>query len=121
MSCPSTFTWSVYIDGELLPDELRRAELHLVSCRSCRAEVVALQDEVTALVSAMHERSPTPSPARSRASAAPARDLALGLPAAVAAVTVVLTIAGLLMELRLPGVLDLLNPRRLMGAYSTLR
>ena len=113
MSCPSEFTWSVYVDGELPPDELRRAEMHLVSCRDCRTRVVALGDEAAALARALHERSPAPRPRP-----VPARDLAWSLPAAVAAVTTVLVIAGLLIELRLPGVLDLLNPRRLMGVYE---
>ena len=34
---------------------------------------------------------------------------------AIAAVTAILTIGGILVELRLPGVLDLLNPKRLIG------
>ena len=46
MKCPSEFTWSVYVDGELSPDELRGAEMHLVACRDCRGRVVALQEEV---------------------------------------------------------------------------
>jgi cytoskeletal protein CcmA (bactofilin family) len=116
VSCPNAFTWSVYVDGELAGDELRRAEMHLVSCRSCRTQVVALRDEATALTAALVERSPAPTLPRTRS--APARDLAWSLPTAVAAVTAVLAIAGLLIELRLPGVLDLLNPRRLMGAYE---
>jgi cytoskeletal protein CcmA (bactofilin family) len=116
VSCPSEFTWSVYVDGELAPDELRHSEMHLVACRDCRNRVVALRDEAAALTSALHERPPVPELPRLRA--APARDLAWGLPAAVAAVTALLAIAGLLIELRLPGVLDLLNPRRLTGVYE---
>ena len=116
MSCPSTLNWSIYVDGELEPEDARHAELHLVSCLACRAEVVALQEESVALVNALYERSSVP--LRPALSAAPARDLALGLPAAVAAVMVVLTVAGLLIDQRLPSVLDLLHPRRLMGAYE---
>ena len=118
MSCPSEFTWSVYADGELPPDELRRAEMHLVSCRDCRNRVVALSEEVAAIESALHERAPATASLPRRS--APARDLAWGLPAAVAAVTTVLAIAGLLIELRLPGVFELLNPKRLTGAYEMI-
>jgi len=45
----------------------------------------------------------------------PPKDLSWSLPMAILAVTAVLTIGGLLIELRLPGVLDLLNPKRLIG------
>ncbi len=114
MSCPSEFTWSVYVDGELSPGEIRRAEMHLVSCRDCRGQVVALRDEISALSSALEERVPAQPVARN----APVKELAWSLPAAVAAVTAVLAITGFLIEMRLPGALDLLNPRRLMGAYE---
>jgi cytoskeletal protein CcmA (bactofilin family) len=116
MNCPSELTWSVYADGELSHEELRRAEMHLVSCRECRNQVVALRDEGAALTRALHERAPLPQLSRPRV--VPARDLAWGLPAAIAAVTAVLVIAGLLVELRLPGVLDVFNPRRLIGVYE---
>jgi anti-sigma factor RsiW/cytoskeletal protein CcmA (bactofilin family) len=116
VSCPNEFTWSVYVDGELPSDEVRTAEMHLVSCRECRTQVMALRDEVAALSDAFYERAPAPVLLRSHA--APTRELAWSLPAAVAAVTGLLAIVGLLLELRLPGVLDLLNPRRLMGVYE---
>ena len=116
MSCPSEFTWSVYVDGELPHDELRGVEMHLVSCRDCRSQVMALRDEITALTTALYERASAPILSRPRP--APARDLAWSLPIAVATVTAVLAIAGLLIEMRLPGVLDLLNPRRLIGVYE---
>ncbi len=116
MSCPSELTWSIYVDGELEDEELRSSELHLVSCRECRTRVVALQEEGQALTHAMLERETRR--AAAPVVAPPARDLAWGLPLAIASVTVLLTIVGALIELRLPGVLDLLNPRRLMGAYE---
>jgi cytoskeletal protein CcmA (bactofilin family) len=116
MSCPTEMTWSIYADGELSPDEVRDLEMHLVACLACRGRVVALREEVTALADALHERAPTLIRARQRE--APAKQLAWSVPATIAAVTAVLTIAGLLVELRLPGLLGLLDPRRLMGAYE---
>ena len=116
MSCPSEFTWSVYVDGELEADDLRRSEMHLVGCRECRTRVVALESEAAALTSALQER--VAAPVLPRPQAAPSRDLAWGLPMAVAGVTVLLAVVGVLIELRLPGVLDLFNPRRLMGVYE---
>jgi cytoskeletal protein CcmA (bactofilin family) len=109
-------TWSVYADGELSREERRSAEMHLVSCRTCRNRVVALRDEGSAITNALHERATVSKLSRPRA--VPARDLAWGLPAAIAVVTAVLVIAGLLIELRLPGMLDLFNPRRLIGVYE---
>lgn len=116
MSCPSEITLSVYVDGELEPDALRRAEMHLVSCRDCRTRVVALQDEASLLANAILER--TPARIAPRPSSAPSADLAWGLPAAIGGVTALLAIIGVLVDLRLPGVLDLLNPKRLMGVYE---
>lgn len=116
MSCPSEFTLSVYVDGELEADELRRSEVHLVSCRECRNRVVALQEEARAIASALHERSAAAVLPHPRA--VPARDMAWGLPAAIATVTALLAIVGVLIEMRLPGVLDLFNPKRLIGVYE---
>ena len=114
MNCPSEFTWSVYVDEELLGDELRGVEMHLVSCRACRGQVMALRDEIETLSNVFYERAPEL--AMSRRPQAPPKDLSWSLPLAIVAVTAVLTIGGLLIELRLPGVLDLLNPKRLIGA-----
>jgi len=116
MSCPDELTWSIYTDGELPLNEVRQLDMHLVSCRDCRHRVVALREEVTAIVDMFEERAPTTSRATPRSEPAP--ELAWSLPAAVAAVMTVITIGGVLIELRLPGVLDLLNPRRLMGVYE---
>jgi len=113
MNCPSEFTWSVYVDDELPDAEQRGVEMHLVSCRACRSQVMALRDEIGALSNVFHERKPEH--AMSPTQHAPPKDLSWSLPMAIAAVTAVLTIGGLLIELRLPGVLDLLNPKRLIG------
>jgi cytoskeletal protein CcmA (bactofilin family) len=116
MTCPEELTLSIYADDELPRDEVRQLEMHLVSCRDCRHRIVALRDEMSALADAMNERT---APARIlRERTAPAPELAWGLPAAIAAITAVLTIAGVLIEFRLPGAFDLLNPRRLMGVYE---
>jgi len=116
VSCPGEPTWSVYVDGELDADETRAAELHLVSCRDCRSRVLALHDEAAALRDVLGERAAAAGPVRARPG--PARDLAWGLPAAVAGVTALLAVLSLLFELRLPGVLDRFDPRRLMGVYE---
>jgi len=113
MNCPSEFTWSVYVDDELPDAEQRGVEMHLVSCRACRSRVMALRDEIAALSNVFHERMPEH--AMSPTQHAPPKDLSWSLPMAILAVTAVLTIGGLLIELRLPGVLDLLNPKRLIG------
>jgi len=113
MNCPSEFTWSVYVDAELSDDELRGVEMHLVACAACRSQVMALRDEIDALSNVFYERAS--GRASSRSPKAPPKDLSWSLPMAIAAVTAVLTIGGLLVELHLPGVLDLLNPKRLVG------
>jgi cytoskeletal protein CcmA (bactofilin family) len=113
MNCPNESTWSVYIDDELPHDELRLVEMHLVSCRACRNQVMALRDEVDTLSNMFHERVSDRASARPQQT--PPKDLSWSLPIAIAAVTAVLTFGGLLIELHLPGVLDLLNPKRLIG------
>ncbi len=116
MSCPSESSWAVYVDGELAPGELRRLEAHLVSCQACRAQVVALREEAGLLADVLLERAP-----RLLATAtheAPAEGLALGFPLAVAAALVVLTVGGLVLEGRLPGGLEVLNPLRLKGVFE---
>src|SRR6185295_18420267 len=45
MSCPNPITCLLYADGELAGSALREIEAHLVSCRDCRARVVALREE----------------------------------------------------------------------------
>lgn len=60
MSCFSEDTYLVYLDGELEPEARRDVETHLVGCRRCREQVVALQDEASLLADLLHER-PAPS------------------------------------------------------------
>lgn len=113
MSCPDEPTLLLYADGELEAEALRRFESHLVRCRDCRARVVALRDEATLLADVLLDRrrgSHAP-----RRAAAPEPGLAIGLPAAIAVVTLGLAVLGFLLDARLPGVLDLLDPRRLKG------
>lgn len=113
MNCPDEFTWSVYVDDELPSDDLRGVEMHLVSCRACRGRVMALRDEIDALSNVFYERESLH--AHSRPTQTAPKDLTWSLPMAIAVVTALLTLGGILIELRLPGVLDLLNPKRLIG------
>lgn len=113
MNCPNEFTWSIYADGELPNDELRGVEMHLVSCWTCRNQVMVLREEIEALSDVFNEREPGRTLLRPKK--APPKDLSWSLPMAIAVVTAILTMGGLLLDLRLPGVLDLLNPKRFMG------
>ena len=45
MNCPSAMTCLLYAEGELAGSALRETEAHLVSCRDCRARVMALREE----------------------------------------------------------------------------
>jgi len=117
MSCPLEPALLLYAEAELSGPELHELESHLVGCRDCRARVLALRDESRLLGDVLQERG------RARARAAePARapepGVALGLPLAVAAVTAALAFLGILLESRVPGGFDLLNPLRLKGAYE---
>ena len=111
MSCPSEVTCLLYAEGELVGHALRETEAHLVSCRDCRARVVALRDETALLGEVLRELRPQSAP-----TAVPEAGVALGVPLAIAAVTIALAAATALFEARLPGALDLLHPRRLKGA-----
>lgn len=113
MNCPDEFMWSVYVDDELPSEELRGVEMHLVSCRSCRKQVMSLREEIESFSLMLYERE-TNRAFSGVVKAAP-KDLSWSLPMAIIAVTAVLSIGGLLVEMRLPGVLDLLNPKRLIG------
>ena len=118
MSCPPEPTWSVYADGELGGDPLRRAEAHLISCPDCRARVVALREEAQLLADVLHERAPVLLALAGVKQPDPARGLALGFPIALAAALAALSVSGLALESGLPGGLEILNPLRLKGAVK---
>ncbi len=70
MSCFPESVYSVYVDGELAPQEVRDVETHLVGCRDCRALVLGLREEGTLLADLLlervhpaHQRSARPAPA----------------------------------------------------------
>lgn len=118
MSCiPEPQLW-LYTEGELVGPERRDVESHLVSCRECRARVVALRDEEQLLRDALGEHVRGTRPEAARAVAPAPSDIAWGLPVAVAAVAAILSAAGALLEARMPGGLDLFNPLRLKGAIE---
>ena len=113
MSCPGEAALARYADRELQGEALHSLESHLVGCRVCRAQVVALQSESLLLTDVLQERvRRVPLHA---AQAEPEPGMAWGLPLAIAGVTVVAAVCGALIDSRLPGGLDLLNPLRLMG------
>ena len=116
MSCPAEPTLLLYADAELAGVGLREVESHLVECRDCRERVVALRDESRLLLDVMLERE---RPVRvADPPRVPEPGMVIGLPAAIAGVTAALAAFGFLIETRLPGGLDLLNPLRLKGAYE---
>ncbi len=118
MSCPLESTLLLYVDTELLGPELRELESHLMGCRDCRAQVIALRDESQLFGDVLQERVRERSVAVAARRHTPEPGVAVGLPAAVAAVTAALAFLGFLLETRMPGGLDLLNPLRLKGAYE---
>jgi cytoskeletal protein CcmA (bactofilin family) len=120
VSHPPESAWSIYVDGELHGDALRRAEAHLVACPDCRASVVALREEAQLLADVLHERAPSPRAHAGAAAPTPARGLALGFPVALAGALAAFTVGGLALEGRLPGGLEVLNPLRLKGAVEML-
>jgi cytoskeletal protein CcmA (bactofilin family) len=116
MSCPPETTLLLYVEAELAGEARRACEAHLVGCRDCRARVVALRDESRLLADVLLERerevrAAAPAPA-------PTRGVAIGLPLAIAAATAATAALGFLVESRLPGGLDFLNPLHLKGAYE---
>ncbi|MCG8590515.1 MAG: hypothetical protein MJE66_14590 [Proteobacteria bacterium] len=113
MSCPPEETLSVYVDGELEGPTVRDVETHLVACQQCRGRVWALREETAALADVLFER---PAPARA-AGTAPARGLVLGLLPSLGVLALGVSVAGVLIEWKLPDSVGWLNPLRLMGAY----
>lgn len=68
MTCLSELTCSVYVDGELSPEETRAAEAHLATCARCRSLVAALRGEIGVVSAALAETAElAPSPAHARA------------------------------------------------------
>ncbi len=114
MSCFPEATYSVYVDGELRPDEHRAVEQHLMTCRACRAQVLALRDEAGLLSDVLHGR--VPAAVRRVTRTRPARGLAVGMVPAVALTAVAAFVLGTLAETQLPG--SILNPIRLRGFSS---
>lgn len=116
MSCFPERTYSIYVDGELEPDERRPLESHLVSCLRCRELVVALREEAELLVGVLQERPqaggrPAPAPAP-----APARGIALGIAPVLAAGLVLITVSGWLLETVRPAADRWIAPFTLRGA-----
>jgi cytoskeletal protein CcmA (bactofilin family) len=114
VSCPGEATLARYADRELYGEALHTLESHLVGCRACRAQVVALQGESLLLADVLQERARRVT-AHAALPAAPEPGVAWGLPLAIAGATAVAAVVGALIDSRLPGGLDLLNPLRLMG------
>jgi cytoskeletal protein CcmA (bactofilin family) len=117
MSCFPESTYAFYVDGELVPDEVRLVETHLVQCRSCRGLVVALKEEAGLLADVLHERA-RQSFRRVPRAAPPPRELALGLVPMVALGVMAFGVLGWILESRLPSGIGWLNPFRLQGAYE---
>jgi len=117
MSCFPESIYAFYVDDELVPDEVRLIETHLVQCRSCRGLVVELQEEAGLLADVLHERA-RPSFRRAPRTAPPPRALALGLVPMVALGVMAFGVLGWIFESRLPSGLDWLNPFRPQGAYE---
>jgi cytoskeletal protein CcmA (bactofilin family) len=114
--CPPETTLLLYVEAELDGAARRACESHLVGCRDCRAHVVALRDESRLVADVLLERE-RGAHVHAR-EAAPAPGVAVGLPAAIAAATAAIAALGFLVETRLPGGLDFLNPLHLKGAYE---
>ena len=107
MSCFPERVYSVYVDGELAADEVREVESHLVQCRRCRVLILALQDEAAFLTDLFPERV---QPAVRAPGRARARGLAVGLVPALGLLALVVTVAGWLLERRLPPGMRWMNP-----------
>jgi cytoskeletal protein CcmA (bactofilin family) len=113
--CLPEWIYSIYVDRELEPIEMRAVDAHLVRCRACRERVMALDDEAIALRLALREGEIAEPVART---VPPARGFVMGIGPAAAAVFLVLTVAGWLIETRIPSPIEWLNPFVLTGAFS---
>lgn len=121
MVCPNEYTWSMYVDGELSPDETRRLTFHRDTCPRCRHLAVALAEERRLLVDWLQEmdlsvpaEEPATRPTRERGSA-------LRLTAGVlAAATLIRVGLDILYGIQPPPVLEWLDPRSLSGQLNLL-
>jgi cytoskeletal protein CcmA (bactofilin family) len=116
MKCFPESTYAFLADGELEPDEVRAVQGHLVTCRSCRAIVVALQEEGSLLADVMHERE-QPSFRLAPRAAPPPRELAMGVVPMVGFGVAGLAVLGWILD-SLPSGVEWLNPFRLQGIYE---
>jgi len=116
MSCFPESRYSIYVDGELPDDETRAVESHLIQCQACRASIVALEEEATAIGDLLKQRVPPVvqrPPVRARA-----QGLAVGLVPSLALAAVVAAVGGWILEQRLPAGMSWINPLNLFGAYE---
>lgn len=116
MSCPDREALSIYADGELELPRQRELESHLVQCRRCRAQVLALREESAVLRDLLHghDRAPLHAvPPRERA-----RGLAVGAAPVLGVAALVASVAGWLLETNLPAGTSWLNPLHLMGTVD---
>ena len=113
--CLPEWIYSIYVDRELEPVEMRAVDAHLVRCRTCRERVMALDDEAVALRMALREDEIAAPTVRE---APAARGFVMAIGPAVAVAFSVLTVAGWLVEARIPSPVGWLNPFELTGAFS---
>lgn len=118
MSCLPEYVYSVYVDGELPPDEVRRVEAHLVQCQRCRRSIVALQEEGGLLRDVFQER--VRAPAAVAPTHARARGLVVGIGPALVIALLAYSAVGWVLDQRLPQGMSWLNPLSFFGAYDML-
>lgn len=90
MECFSELTYSIFVDGELPPDEAQRVRSHVSSCARCRATVAALTAENKILVSTLAEAAAGPEISVTAASSHPAWIELAGVAAVLAIIGVVI-------------------------------
>ncbi len=119
MACPNESTWSMYVDGELSPDETRRLTFHRDACPRCRDLAGALAEETHLLVHWLQDvdlhasaEEPITRPTRARGSVL---RLAAGV---LAAATFIRVGLDLLYGIQAPPVLQWLDPRTLSGQMN---
>ena len=119
MECYSEQICATFVDGELDPDEARRLQGHLAGCRRCRELVEALRAENLVLAEALHE---SPEEAASPVGFSRLRwSWVWGDLAVVAAVLALGSIVSVWIdELRIPEMLEWLNPFSLSGRTNLI-